>query len=914
MKTKYYFLLLFTLSFNYLCSYAQTGNSCGISIDSIEYRCYDHLTYTNASDDTYELDILVGNHKPGNTAQYHLIIDGTTVGTFFYYKKQTVQVKTLNKAVSIQAVDVDNSSCIADSLSNILTPCSESCKLTNIKVEIHCNNNGTLANPEDDYYSIPIFITSPAHKKGLLVKFDGNDIGLFPYNIKGYHNYKADGKPHDIAIIDADDNQCRYETTLGYFHPCSEECSIIVDTIYTTCKNNDTPINILDDKITLYFKVHGTNTSSHYKLFDVDKLLGIFPYGVLSKVDVLADGRIPKLRLEDNVDPYCYQTTTAPAFIHCSTDCSLVAIPKPNAGVDTFFNCVVNTIGLQGKVSKDSLLTYEWTNAQNKVIGTTKNVVVKDTGTYLFKVYHATGCPSIPDAIKITSNYTKPSVIIDSPNGTTLSCSTTKLPLKYNYSQDAKFNWTIAGGVKTSEEVTVQKAGWVVFQAQHNTSKCSAKDSVLINDVGTYPKVNVDKFKPLSCAKLNTIIKINPVNTQAIYSYSWFKNGISLKESLDSLIVNSPGTYTVDTYDKTTGCHSLDSILVKDISSKVDVIINPIPPIPCLQKDASISFKILDNGSEVKNFNAYKLQWIGPQGSSITKANDGKLVVTHTGEYSIKAVNIDNGCEAGSKINISPSTDKPRIDHYAMHNEKCYGDKNGMLDIKSIKGGKAPYVLKLNDKIIEQKIMENLSPGTYRVHIKDADGCTTDTTLLISEGNKFSIHTAKEIKINYKENYMLTAKVNLPINMIDTYSWSPSDKVSCAQCFETRVDNENSGVYTFKLKDIYGCEHEAQTRVAVIRDVKVFYPNVLKQGSSANGHFTLLANEHVNKIRLLSIFNRWGEMLWTRSDFDPNDYSLGWDGTFNGNDIMAGVYTFISEVEIHDGTLKTVRGDITVLK
>ena len=72
----------------------------------------------------------------------------------------------------------------------------------------------------------------------------------------------------------------------------------------------------------------------------------------------------------------------------------------------------------------------------------------------------------------------------------------------------------------------------------------------------------------------------------------------------------------------------------------------------------------------------------------------------------------------------------------------------------------------------------------------------------------------------------------------------------------------------------------------------------------------------VKKINFIRVYDRWGELLFTRQNIlagtSPN--VNGWDGTFRGRPVDAGVYVYLIEAEFEDGQKLLYRGDVTVVK
>ncbi|HLU93696.1 MAG TPA: gliding motility-associated C-terminal domain-containing protein, partial [Membranihabitans sp.] len=62
------------------------------------------------------------------------------------------------------------------------------------------------------------------------------------------------------------------------------------------------------------------------------------------------------------------------------------------------------------------------------------------------------------------------------------------------------------------------------------------------------------------------------------------------------------------------------------------------------------------------------------------------------------------------------------------------------------------------------------------------------------------------------------------------------------------------------------------------------------------------------------VFDRWGNLLFTRSDFPPNQYQLGWDGTANGKRLIPGIYVYTARVEFIDQVEDTISGEILVIE
>ncbi len=95
----------------------------------------------------------------------------------------------------------------------------------------------------------------------------------------------------------------------------------------------------------------------------------------------------------------------------------------------------------------------------------------------------------------------------------------------------------------------------------------------------------------------------------------------------------------------------------------------------------------------------------------------------------------------------------------------------------------------------------------------------------------------------------------------------------------------------------------------------MFIPNAFSPDADGiNDYFTIYGGASARNIRILRIFDRWGELLFETADIPPNSEPLGWDGKFKGDELPSAVYTYYAEVEFIDGEVLQVKGDLTLLR
>lgn len=98
-----------------------------------------------------------------------------------------------------------------------------------------------------------------------------------------------------------------------------------------------------------------------------------------------------------------------------------------------------------------------------------------------------------------------------------------------------------------------------------------------------------------------------------------------------------------------------------------------------------------------------------------------------------------------------------------------------------------------------------------------------------------------------------------------------------------------------------------------VRDV--YIPNAFSpNGDGRNDDFYIFAGPEVEEVLTLNVFSRWGELLLEQKNIQPNEAKLGWDGTFLGQDMPIGIYTYFADITFIDGIQFQYKGSILLLR
>lgn len=186
---------------------------------------------------------------------------------------------------------------------------------------------------------------------------------------------------------------------------------------------------------------------------------------------------------------------------------------------------------------------------------------------------------------------------------------------------------------------------------------------------------------------------------------------------------------------------------------------------------------------------------------------------------------------------------------------------------------------------------------TVTLTLKDfITGCTTpiSKTVTIREKVKAQFRVVGDSVLCSPAMVQL---VNTSLNA-NTFEWVFSDgqKSSLA----SPALSFSTGRYTTTLTASFNnvCRDSITVVNAFVTDsCFALFPEVFTPNNDGIGDQYTLFGTGIKKIHNLKIRNRWNELIFERSDFVPNDNSMGWDGIYKNQPAPNGLYVYEAEIE-----------------
>ena len=209
------------------------------------------------------------------------------------------------------------------------------------------------------------------------------------------------------------------------------------------------------------------------------------------------------------------------------------------------------------------------------------------------------------------------------------------------------------------------------------------------------------------------------------------------------------------------------------------------------------------------------------------------------------------------------------------------------------------------------------SPRTttrYRVIGSDAYGCFKDTGYATIKVYPIpQIDAGKDITMKNGAP-PLTITPTISADVTNTY-WLTAPGILYSNSPSVTVQPKATTEYTVEARNPGGCKTTDRVMVYVLCDgANIFIPNTFSpNGSGANDVF-YPRGSGIFTIKLLRIFNRWGEVVFEKMNFSPNDATAGWDGTVKGKKVNSDVFVYTAEVFCENNTSIILNGNIALLR
>ncbi len=201
-----------------------------------------------------------------------------------------------------------------------------------------------------------------------------------------------------------------------------------------------------------------------------------------------------------------------------------------------------------------------------------------------------------------------------------------------------------------------------------------------------------------------------------------------------------------------------------------------------------------------------------------------------------------------------------------------------------------------------------LQSGEYIVTVTDHNGCTQTTSIFVNTPDDFHI----------SGQHQYTTMPNQPIRfdlivdgVLDSIVWLQAVGLDCNNCLNPVATISSSTSFNYIATSSNGCTVTGTVIVIVEEHVSLYIPNIFYPLSDIPDNRVFnISTEPPLKTYSLTIYDRWGNILFNKTDLHTNDTTGVWNGSSNGKPVQSGVYVYRI---IMEGTQEPITGTVTVI-
>lgn len=202
---------------------------------------------------------------------------------------------------------------------------------------------------------------------------------------------------------------------------------------------------------------------------------------------------------------------------------------------------------------------------------------------------------------------------------------------------------------------------------------------------------------------------------------------------------------------------------------------------------------------------------------------------------------------------------------------------------------------------------------TYKVIGSDNKNCFTDSATIDLKVNPNPTVNAGEDKLLHLGN-SVPLVIQYSTDVIN-WLWSPATGLSCSNCPAPIATPESSTTYSITVANNSKCTATDQVFIKVVCDnSNLFLPTAFTPNNDGLNDWFYPMGVGLFKIQSLRIFNRYGQVVFLKANFNPNDRSAGWDGKYKGKNSDLGAYIYTLEVICKNGEVLTINGKILLIQ
>ncbi|HET6225618.1 MAG TPA: gliding motility-associated C-terminal domain-containing protein, partial [Bacteroidia bacterium] len=402
------------------------------------------------------------------------------------------------------------------------------------------------------------------------------------------------------------------------------------------------------------------------------------------------------------------------------------------------------------------------------------------------------------------------------------------------------------------------------------------------------------------CMQQQLTFAVTLTADDSIVSMEWRVDSMPVSTTPDlKLMYVTPGVHTIS-YEAITnhGC-------IRDTT--FELTIHPLP-IPVATADTTIC---LGSSVQLQANDGDKYKWSPSHGLNNTGIPNPIAIPERTIQYVVQVLN-QFGCMQKDTVNIS--VDKPVHVEVKDIPPICDGDS---IQLKTVTNATkfiwTPPQSLSNDTIASPYASPTITTG-YKVIAYSLNVCPNDSArTTVNVGEIPELKMVSDTSVVGGSTIQVVAQVsNVPVS----YSWAPPTGLSCTDCPDPIIRNiKEDETFILTVTSAIGCIAIDTIRIKTFCGENLWIPNAFTPNNNGVNEVFYPQAPGYGIVRSMTIYDRWGQVVFTQEEFPLNDPSYGWDGRQkDGRIVGPDVYTYVIHFVCVNGDRFETIGKVTLLK
>jgi gliding motility-associated-like protein len=424
------------------------------------------------------------------------------------------------------------------------------------------------------------------------------------------------------------------------------------------------------------------------------------------------------------------------------------------------------------------------------------------------------------------------------------------------------------------------------------------KDTVFVNSPTA--AINVDDLE--GCIGNNVLLNAPTHNNASTYLWD-FGNGymVNSRDSFSHHAYMAAGIYTPSLIVKdVNGCSAAIKLQDEIVIHQNPVItISPLSPLVCKT-----------NGVQLQASGAILYEWSPAAGLSNTAIASPLALPAETTTYSVAATD-EKGCTGLAATTVIVL--KPFAMSVSSDAEICKGSSVQLNATGAESYQWINTTTGLNTTHVGNPTTTPLTTTRYTVVGYDQYQCYSDTSeVTVIVRPLPTVNAGPDIDAVFgSENILATTNSSDVVR----WNWTPGQFLNCTNCPSPVSKPHSPMEYIVEVHNNYNCSAKDTIIIkATCTADGIYIPSAFTPNRDGKNDRFTINGTGVGIIRSLRIYNRWGEIIFNKKNFYPNDNSSAWDGRYKGVDAPAGAYVYFAEMECNAGEKFARKGTVTLIR